>query len=177
MDSRRFDAIVRAFVVSRGPRRTLFAGFVGGALVVAGADLRDGSAAGKRKQRLKRNRYGCVPVGKACRGKDNVCCSGICRGEKPKKGDKDTSRCVAHDAGGCAAGQHPGICGGEDVECTTTNLEAGRCGTTTGNAGYCYRAISLDPAPCRRDADCQEGRAGAACIRCPSSAGTRCVAF
>jgi hypothetical protein len=178
MDSRQFDAIVRDRLSMIVPRSTVVAASATALLAwFGGSSDRPVTAAAQRKKPLQRNRYRCVPVGKPCRGKDGACCSGICRGKKPKKGEKDQSRCMAHDAGGCVGGQHPGICGGEDAACMTSNHEAGWCSTTTGNAGYCFRAISIDPMPCRRDADCQKDRAGAACIRCPSSGGTRCVAF
>ena len=117
------------------PRRDLISGMAAGvALRAAGPCPLD--AAAKRKQRkrkpLQRNEFGCVPVGKACQGKDEVCCSGICNGKKPRKGKKDTSRCVAHDSADCTASQRSGICGGTDVPCTTSQGGAGRCQTTTG---------------------------------------------
>jgi hypothetical protein len=124
--------------------------------------------AGKRRKKLKRNEFGCVNVGDACRGKDKNCCSGICRGKKPKRGEKDKSRCVGHDAQGCQAGQIEQFCGGTDVVCTTsTGDTAGFCDTTTGNAGYCSGEGMCIPGGCSKDADCIPvfGK-GAACVLC-----------
>src|SRR5262245_17883221 len=55
---------------------------------------------GKRKRKpLALNEFGCVNVGGVCRGKNRVCCSGHCQGKKPKPGQRDRRRCVAHDTG------------------------------------------------------------------------------
>ena len=173
MDSRHFDAMVRSLI---GPRRSLLAGIVGGALAMAGANPRQPAAAGKRKP-LERNEYGCVPIGKGCRGNDNVCCSGICEGKKPKKGKRDRSMCLAHDVAGCKPGQQSWSCGTTSYPCTTsTGNPLGGCQTTTGDAGYC--AAILHCLPCRKDADCQSqlNNPLAACIGCVACAeGTACV--
>jgi hypothetical protein len=121
----------------------------------------------KSKIKIRRNAFGCVSVGKACRGKDANCCSGICKGKKPRKGEKDTSRCVAHDTGGCLPGKD--ICDAF-VACTTSAGNTGHCGTTTGNAGYCFDVIPGLAQRCRRDPDCREALgASAACVYCPGS--------
>jgi hypothetical protein len=118
-----------------------------------------------KKKKLKRNSFGCVDVGKACRGKDANCCSGICDGKKPKKGQKDKSRCVAHDEGGCQADQD--VCvEGEGSDCPN-NPEAS-CWRTTGKGSFCGFGGSSDCADCARDVDCEaDFGAGAACVVCP----------
>jgi hypothetical protein len=140
-------------------------------LVTAGTP--DLAAAKKpRKKKLKKNEFGCVNVGGKCRGKDRLCCSGICQGKKPKKGEKDTSRCVDHDTGGCL----PGTYHCDDlVPCTTSAGNFGGCATTTGHAGYCKDGFPGFEQPCRRDADCQEALGeSAACVYCPSSGTATC---
>jgi hypothetical protein len=126
----------------------------------------------KSKKKNKRNAFGCVNVGKACRGKDRLCCSGICKGKKPKQGAKDRSRCVAHDTGGCL----PGTYHCDDlVPCTTSAGNFGGCATTTGQAGYCSDGFPGFAQPCLRDADCREALGGsAACVYCPSSGTASC---
>ena len=135
-----------------------------------------GATAGKRrkKEKLKRNSYGCVDVGKSCRGKDSACCSGICQGKKPKKGEKDRSRCVAHHVLGCQADQD--FCAGSIVMCGTN----GTCVRTTGKASICGAGGPC--VACRKDKDCEADYGpGAACTVCPNcdgingSQGTGCV--
>jgi hypothetical protein len=158
MDDIEFDRLTRRFVL----------GGVAAALGLGTTSLPDGASARRRKKKLQFNEFGCVNVGGKCRGKDSVCCSGICKGKKPKKGEKDKSRCVAHDEGGCQAGPTSAGCGGTNVLCTTSTGQAGGCITTTGNAGYC--GASIDCPSCTKDADCQ-ARCGpqAACVLCPSA--------
>jgi hypothetical protein len=137
------------------------------------ASLPDGASAKKRKKKIKRNAFGCVNVGGKCRGKNAVCCSGICQGKKPKKGERDKSRCVAHDQTSCQAGQTTNACGGVNVLCTTSTGEpGGACLTTTGGAGYCAASIDCPTQAinCTNDADCRE-RCGprAGCVLCPDS--------
>jgi hypothetical protein len=154
------------------PRRDLISGMAAGvALRAAGPCPLDAAAKRKERKPQQRNEFGCVPVGRACQGKDEVCCSGICNGKKPRKGKKDTSRCVAHDSADCTASQRSGICGGTDVPCTTSQGGVGLCQTTTGNAAYCALAsVTVCPAfsSCRTDADCQAFmlNPNAACVRC-----------
>jgi hypothetical protein len=160
MDTDRIERLSRAVAHALSRRGLL--GTVGLAAIA-----RPGPTAAKRKKKkLKKNAFGCVDVGKACRGKNANCCSGICQGTKPKKGRKDTSRCVAHDEGSCLAGQRQGLCGGDaDVPCTTSADQIGLCQTTTGNAAYCTAGGACFP--CRRDTDCEPFCGpGAACVRC-----------
>ena len=178
MDAARFDASTRS-LTGRIPRRRVFSGLtaaLGFSLTVSSE-----RADAKRRKKLKRSEFGCVNVGGKCRGKDRNCCSGVCTGKKPKRGDKDKSRCVAHDAQGCEAGQIENFCGGTNVSCTTSSGDTGgNCDTTTGNAGYCsgQGTCEVDP-PCKKDADCVPiFGAGAACVLCDNSlcpAGTGCA--
>lgn len=131
----------------------------------------------KRKgQKLERNRFGCVNVGGGCRGRDNVCCSGICEGKKPKRGEPDRSRCVAHHQGPCSPAHH--ACADDEPTACHPDLPY-FCYRTTGNAGCC----GWNPAPacfsCRTDADCHQvfgdGAACAVCPSCPDGGETMCV--
>jgi hypothetical protein len=184
MDGSNFDNLTR-LAAANASRRSIFTLAFGAALAGLGAasPLGTGTAAGKNRKRRrkrkkpKRNAFGCLNVGQPCRGHGAKCCSGICQGKKPKKGDKDKSRCVAHDTGGCQAGQQGAFCGGANVPCTTSTGSPGVCDTTTGNAGYC--AFTTTCSRCSKDADCRPvcGR-GAACVKCATcieDGGTRCV--
>lgn len=126
----------------------------------------------KHDKKPKKNDFGCLDVGQACSGKDDQCCSGICEGKKPKKGEKDKSKCVAHNTSFC----QPGIdaCLGIELECT-----GGFCFQTTGKAPFCAGGTGVCT-DCQKDTDCQElgFGAGSACvfcpIVCPETGGTVC---
>jgi hypothetical protein len=124
-----------------------------------------GARAKGKKSKLKRNQYGCVNVGGACRGKDSVCCSGICEGKKPKKGEKDKSTCVAHHTSTCTAA-HRACTGNPQPSCNPDHPQA-ICYRTTGQAGFCGLDVIPGCIPCRKDADChQQLSEGAACVVC-----------
>ena len=171
MDPRRFDDLTRS--LPAGSRRGLLAAWAGAALVARTRTTAASSTRKQRKKPLQRNAFGCVDVGKACRGNDDNCCSGRCDGSKPKKGKKDTSRCVAHDASTCLSGQTIAECGGAaNVACTTTLKEAGQCVTTTGNAPYCFAGGGVC-FRCTKDTECIPLCGGAAaCVRCSSCLAT-----
>jgi hypothetical protein len=155
MDAARFDAWTR--------RRFGIAS--GGALAaVVSLISSDAARAGNGKNKPKKNKFGCVDVGDKCRGKDSLCCSGICKGKKPKRGKPDKSRCVGHHASTCQKGQDS--CAGADIACTNSRSETARCVITTGKASYCAGDVFCQP--CARDADCPEEQfeSGAACIVC-----------
>ena len=165
MDATRFDSLAR-FLTAGSSRRYLMRGL--GALGLGFGAARfpetaSGKKTRKKRKKLKRNAFGCVNVGGKCRGKDRVCCSGICNGKKPKKGKKDRSRCVAHNVLDCQPGQ--GTCG--FGACGTS----GACYRTTGQAGFC--ASNGDCVSCRKDADCDAMGfgPGAACILCEGCGG------
>jgi hypothetical protein len=164
-----FDALTRA-LTARFLRRTFSQGLVRAVVVMAltgceSATAKNGKHTGhakKRKKPLVFNDFGCLNVGAMCRGKDELCCSGICEGKKPKKGKRDRRRCAAHDTGGCLATTRQCAAG----SCTTSTGRAGGCVTTTGNAPYC--ADTIKGYPCAKDTDCQPFCGPlAACILCP----------
>lgn len=173
MDAARFDALSRVLSGSASRR-----GFLGRVLTVLGLGtppLAVGAAQRKhRKQKLQRNQFGCVNVGGKCRGKDGNCCSGICNGKKPKKGERDKSKCAGHDASTCLAGQD--TCAGTFFPCPNSNSPFARCVITTGNAPYCAGDVTCRT--CARDTDCppEEFESGAACIVCSDCAETTACA-
>lgn len=159
MDNQRFDALVKTLITS-GPRRGVLQALAGGALAALlgrFSAVEDAEGKKKRNSRKKRpplqfNAFECVEVGKSCRSNSANCCSGICQGKRPRKGEKDTSRCVAHDTGGCQPGQEGQPC-----------RPGGTCAETTGKAGFCAFGIAF--ADCQKDADCDAlFGPGAACI-------------
>jgi hypothetical protein len=175
MDGSTFDALSRSWI--EGTSRRAILGGIGTALGLAA--LRAPSAVDAKKKRrkatkkLRRNTYGCVDVGQACRGNDANCCSGICDGKKPKKGKKDKSRCAGHDAG---------LCQVDEATCAPLGTSCGPlgvCDQTTGKACYCV-SIGGNCAVCAKDADCVAlgWGANAACIPsegCPETGGTHCA--
>ncbi len=160
MDAAYFDSLVRS--LDHHARRAVL-GVLGGGLAALLSRRGIGDvAARKGKKKLKRNAYGCVNVGGKCRGKDAVCCSGVCAGKKPKKGEKDKSRCAARHVLECQAGADS--CLGDTTVCATD----GSCYQTTGQASFCGRiGLCVD---CKKDADCANVGLGpsAACVVCPS---------
>lgn len=181
MDPTRFDDFLR-LLTGEPSRRAVLRGLT----TVVGLGLGAGRPPSmvwaekkKKKKSLKLNEFDCVNVGGKCQGKDHVCCSGMCDGEKPKKGKPDRSRCIAHDTGtGCVAGQQVGFCGGTSAFCTTSLGGSGLCDTTTGKAPYCTG--DGECFACQRDPDCVPicGQR-AACVRCATgcaaTGGTVCV--
>jgi hypothetical protein len=182
MDHDAFDRLTGALSTGASRRRVLRLTAAALGLGGAGGGAPQVTARkNKKKQPLQFNRFGCVNVGGKCRGNDAHCCSNVCEGKKPKKGEKDTSRCVAHDASSCLTGQTLEVCGGdEDVLCETSAGAEGTCATTTGNAPFCA-AIGGKCFPCKKDADCSgvdDCGPGAACFPCvafcANSGGTAC---
>lgn len=125
-------------------------------------------ATGKKKKRNKpkKNEFGCLDVGKKCNGKNNKCCSGICNGKRPKKKKKDKSKCAAHDTGACTPERDFCVAGQISASCGTNGL----CVETTGNASFCAsgQGISqeLNCRVCSTDKDCeaQGFPLGSACV-------------
>jgi hypothetical protein len=177
MDALRFDRLARSFT-NASSRRGLLRSLAASAIGLAAMRFSGGVEAKKKRKnkikkptKLKRNAFGCVDVGGKCRGNSANCCSGICEGEKPKQGKKDTSTCIAHNVGECQADQD--VCLGNFAPCGTL----GSCLRTTGKASFCGN-ISLCQA-CTRDTDCEaEFGPGAACgvcaDACLSTGGTIC---
>jgi hypothetical protein len=192
MDADRFGALTR-FITTESSRRRMLGGMVSAlgahlapiALHATHAKNKNKNKNKKRRKKKRKNRtatgqlqvngFGCVNVGGACLGDSANCCSGICAGGTPKKGKRDTSRCVAHDTGGCQPAGN--ICNAAGPACTTSTGETGRCFTTTGNAGYCVGNAEIFS--CKRDADCQalqEFGQQAACLACANlPGGTACA--
>jgi hypothetical protein len=180
MDHDAFDRLIGA--LRRGASRRRVLRLTAAALGLGGAAGVASRATAKKKKKkkpLKFNSFGCVNVGGKCRGNDANCCSNICEGKKPKKGEKDKSRCVAHDASTCLTGQALEVCGGdEDVVCETSGGTEGSCATTTGNAPFCAANGGIC-FPCKKDADCIDScKEGAACFPCvefcANQGGTAC---
>jgi hypothetical protein len=177
MGDARFDLLIRSRFTGRS-RRSVFAGLASGLSAILPLACGGEVAARKkrkntRKKPLRRNSFGCVNVGGTCRGNSANCCSGICQGKKPRKGKKDRSRCVAHNALDCPAGAD--FCQGDDDFCGTG---FGRCYQTTGQASFCGSAWAC--IACTKDTDCEPvAGVGAACIVCPTGCpqtGTNCAA-
>jgi hypothetical protein len=182
MDPTRFDDLLR-MLARASARRAVLGGLSATVLGLGAGRLPNVASAKKKKSKkkpLKLNSYGCVNVDGACQGKDANCCSGICDGEKPKKGKKDKSKCLAHDTGtGCHAGEQVPFCGGStSIACTTSTGGNGLCDTTTGNAPFC--TDDGECFPCKKDSDCVPiCGARSACAKCAtgcaSTGGTVCV--
>jgi hypothetical protein len=174
MDESRFDAISKTLGAA-GSRRSALRTGIGITIAFGLARLGLGDAAAKKKRKhrkkpkkLARNAFGCVNVGGACRGNDANCCSGICQGPVPKHGNTDTSVCVAHNEGDCAAGA-------DNCQALATCGTNGVCYQTTGQASFC--AAYGQCAGCKKDEDCEPvfglGAACGVCTTCPS--GTLCA--
>ncbi len=172
MDEQQFDRWTRMLAATasrRVARRTLVGSTIAAGLGRLGVD--QAAATKKKRKKLKKNAYGCVNVGGKCGGRDSHCCSGICKGKKPKKGKKDKSKCRAHNVLDCPAGAD--ACSQSASSCGTQN---GVCNQTTGQASFC--AAGGNCKPCKKDADCEPTHGpGAACAVCPScpAPGTVCL--
>lgn len=166
MDTTRFDLLIRS-LASGSSRRAILGQTIVATLGLGGGFVSRSSQGKSRKKKLERNAFGCVDVGKPCRGKDSACCSGVCQGKKPNKGKQDKSRCVAHDERGCR--DFDDSCGPGDTFCTTSSgYEFAKCFHTTGNAGHC--SLGAACVPCTGDTDCTDVcGVGAACVVCPGA--------
>lgn len=172
----RFDRLIRlapSAASRRGLLRSLAAVSGFAAMRVPDAIAAHGKGKSRRRARLKRNQFGCVSVGGACRGRDAVCCSGICDGKKPKKGEKDRSRCVAHHSGICTPADRACVDDAAPTPCNAARPSA-FCFRTTGRAGFCGDDVIPGCIPCQKDADCHgqlsQGAACVVCAGCPNGA-------
>lgn len=158
MEATRFDELTRSLTAA-GSRRRVFRGLAGVAIGLAQGQL-PVLAKGKGKT--------CLDVGKPCGGNGSKCCSGVCKGKKPKKGKRDRSKCVAHNTGGCTAERSFCLVGDDASKCAI-GLQEGTCVATTGNAGFCAApdgSLQQHCRVCAKDKDCEKlgfGR-GAACV-------------
>jgi hypothetical protein len=158
MDGPRFDRLARTISTSSSRRASLrFA-----AALVLSAARPSTTAGAKGKKKPTPNSYGCLNVGQPCRGKDALCCSGLCQGQKPKKGKRDKRKCAARNTGGCTAAQDSCM-----VEKNVPCMSNGVCTQTTGEAPFCARLGVGECTACTKDADCELWGPGAACIVCP----------
>jgi hypothetical protein len=173
VDTPRFDRLTRllADISSRRTLNHVLAAVAGSALpkvqFQGSADANN-----KKRKKPKKNEFGCLNIGKACNGKDNKCCSGICKGKGPKKGKKDKSKCIAHDVGSCVADQDS--CLGAEIPCGA----GATCFRTTGRASFCAGEEAGECVVCNKDTDCESDfGVGAACVVCPNcfETGTACV--
>lgn len=189
MDQRRFAILTRA-LTGVPSRRDVVRGVASLGLGLGIARVLDDAEAkkkrGKKRKRKpkkpKPNVYGCLNVGQRCRGDSSRCCSGICQGKKPKKGKKDRSRCVGHDASICRVDYDLCSTGGAHV-CSPTLCA---CLLTTGKAPFCGdpQSAPIDVCvDCTHDTDCEaDFGPGAACVvfggicseNCPNT-GTACM--
>jgi hypothetical protein len=186
MDQDRFDALTRR-VAHPATRRSLAGLLVAGTLGAFGLGdtvAKTGNKGEGKGRKLRRNEFGCVNVGNACRGNDAACCSGACEGKKPKKGEKDTSRCVARNVLDCAG--KPLFCTAplEDSFCNREREGLSACWGTTGKALFCGDMATFDRETschkCRKDTDCEDlgFPPGSACILIPNvgECGDGCLA-
>jgi hypothetical protein len=159
VDGVRFDRLVRMVSRVTTRRRSMLALLAGGAIPDLGAAKKHK----RRKEKIKRNSFGCVDVGKFCKN-DDQCCSGVCAGKKGKK------KCRAHDTGGCTAEQDACIDPASATCTTSAGYPSGLCTRTTGKASYCTD-ILFACVECTKDADCQQYCGPrAACVVCASCA-------
>jgi hypothetical protein len=182
MNAAHFDRIT-CLLMEPSARRSVVRGLAGAAHGLTVLRWPDAASAKKKKHKpkntkptLKRNAFGCVDVGGTCRGNDDNCCSGICEGEKPRKGKKDTSVCVGHDNAGVCFPDSDSCTLGLDVPCSLDN-PACSCVLTTGNAGFCGDFSSDLCRTCTRDTDCQADLGpGAACVVLAGACSFGCAA-
>jgi hypothetical protein len=180
MTASTFEAVIRT--MRRTPsRRDVVRGLASAALGLVLVRVSPGTDAKKRRNKKRKrqelpppNAFGCLDVGQKCRGKDELCCSGICDGKKPKKGEPDKTQCISHNTGGCSPQQD--LCTTDpNTRCGATGI----CARTTGNVGFCLQSTpeGLNCGACKKDADCTAGFGPeAACIVCDVACpGTRTI--
>jgi len=172
MGTTRFDNLTRSVSLS-GSRRGVLGGIAAAALGLAATRVPSATVARKKRKRTpKVNAFGCLDIGKTCRGNSGACCSGICEGKKPKNGKRDKSSCVAHSVSSCLASDD--VCEGMGSLCGG----GGGCYRTTGQASFC--GVGGGPCtPCARDTDCEAllgpGAACIICASCPGDLDTACA--
>jgi len=187
-DGARFDALARSLGAGAS-RRSVIGGVLGtlglGALMPLASEAKNRKHKNhKRKKKSDKktkktpivlNQFGCVNVGGKCEGKDGNCCSGVCQGKKPEKGEADKTSCMAHNENSCTAERdkciQPDPADVSASICSNATGPAGSCFVTTGNANFCANLVGVSEAgncrACMRDTDCTaEGfPAGTACVQ------------
>jgi hypothetical protein len=188
MDGSQFDKLIRSLA---SPRRSV----LGGGLALVVSRLGGSGIDAKKKRKHKKppapvfNEFGCLDVGRPCRGNSELCCSGVCQGKKPKKGKPDKRVCAAHDAGDCSPQRNR--CTVEDPLLSLCNVpsETALCHVTTGNAPFCGDEFgfseTLHCRDCAKDTDClafgfASGSAcvlfqGGRCDVCANTGGRACL--
>lgn len=164
MDQTSFNAVTQT-VTHVPSRRDVLRGLAGAGLGLGllrrpeALDAKEGKKNKKKKKPKKPqpNAFGCFNVGQPCRGNSVNCCSGICQGNKPKRGKQDKSKCVAHDTGTCNQ-EAAGVCTGAVPALAACNnrTDCG-CFRTTAASSYCAELFGpglSQCATCQRDADC-----------------------
>ncbi len=172
MNSHNFDHLTRSLAIAP-TRRGALGGLIAGIGSVLAGTRSSGRVASQKKNKKrnkpKKNEFGCLNVGKKCNGKNSKCCSGVCKGKGAKKGRKDRSECKAHDVGTCQASDDS--CLAEEAPCGTEPSTF--CFRTTGNASFCGALLKGDCIGCAKDTDCEPTFGpGAACVICSG-----CLAF
>lgn len=178
MDSNGFDHLTRSLAIAPTRRDALGVLAAGIGSFLAGSQFPgqvESKKKNKKRKKPKKNAFGCLDIGKACNGKNSKCCSGVCQGKRPKKGDKDKSECKAHNVGPCQASQDS--CEQGEIQCGTGEIDA-ICLRTTGKASFCGLDDGGDCRVCTKDADCEPlSGPGAACVVCDdcvATGGTAC---
>jgi hypothetical protein len=188
----RFDALARSLGAATSRRRVI-GGMLGtlglGALSPLVSEAKNHKRKHKKNKTKKTplvlNQFGCVSVGGKCKGSNANCCSGVCHGKKPERGEGDKSRCVEHNQDSCTAErnfcvQNPGDL--SVTQCNAANPEA-VCVVATGNANFCASFTGATKEgncrDCSRDTDCTAAGfpPGTACVQLGTTGpcGTTCV--
>jgi hypothetical protein len=165
MEAQRFDHFARSLGRSTARRRLLAGLAVSPIAGLLAAGHFDRVVAKKKQKKSKKaprpvfNEFGCLDVGQPCRGNGTLCCSGVCKGKKPKKGKRDTRTCAAHHTGDCTpqrnycTPEHPPV-----LALCNLPADTAFCMVTTGNAAFCASLLGFDEAvhcqACTKDADC-----------------------
>jgi hypothetical protein len=160
VDQNRFGALTR--LMTTGPsRREVMRGLAGAGLGLGILRLPGLAKAKKKHKKAPQpvlNEFGCLDVGQPCRGNSALCCSGVSKGKKPKKGKPDKRVCAAHHTGNCTPQR--AIC---EVEAPVLSLcdlpsDTSHCVHTTGNAVFCGSLLgfteSIHCRACAKDSDC-----------------------
>ncbi len=173
MDGDTFDKLTRTLGGPHSRRGVLLgSGMISGLIAILIPGI---GQAKKNRKKPKKNAFGCLDIGKKCNGKDSKCCSGICQGKRPRKGERDKSECKAHHTGPCQASQDS--CEQGEIQCGTSEIDA-ICLRTTGKASFCGLDDGGDCRVCTKDTDCETlSGPGAACVVCDdcvATGGTAC---
>lgn len=164
MEPQDFDRFARLLGRATGRRHLLFGLAASPLAVLLAARRPDTVGAKKRHAKRKKpptpvfNEFGCLDVGQPCQGKSDLCCSGVCKGKKPKKGKPDKRVCAAHHTADCTPQRT--ICEVEAPVLALCDLpsDTSACVHTTGNSVFCGSLLGFTEAihcrACAKDTDC-----------------------